>query len=94
MKKVLKSFIYCYLSCCFSLAVGENPRILESHSSVRVIPIVGLQFQENDNAAPYSFYYPYDYGYYYPDTYEGFASSGEEECYSRLENGIFFYYCD
>ncbi|WP_284441520.1 hypothetical protein [Chlamydia gallinacea] len=97
MKKILKGLVVCCLGSYFSLVFGENPQVLEFRSSVQVIPVTGLQFQEKNDLPPYSFYYPYDYGYYYPDTFGSSATANgkeEEECYSRLENGIFFYYCD
>lgn len=94
MNKVLNTFVFCYLGLCFSCVSGENPRDYDVRSSVRVIPVTGLQFQDReDSAAPYSFYYPYDYGYYYPETF-GTTTDSNQECYSRLHNGIFFYYCD
>ncbi|WP_348662956.1 hypothetical protein [Chlamydia vaughanii] len=95
MKKMLLVFACSYISCCVSLVFGENSRALESSSSVKAVPVTGLQFQEQNGHVPYSFYYPYDYGYYYPDTYgQSNAAQNNEECYSRLENGTFFYYCD
>lgn len=95
MNKILKVLVVCCLGSCFSPVFGGNPQVLEFRSSVQVIPVTGLQFQEKNDLPPYSFYYPYDYGYYYPDTFGSSATAnGKEECYSRLENGVFFYYCD
>ncbi|WP_375793088.1 hypothetical protein O1W69_02960 [Chlamydia sp. 12-01] len=95
MKKMLL-VLTCSLSFCFSVAFGENSLASESASLVKAMPVSGLQFQEQNGHVPYSFYYPYEYGYYYPETYGGYTgtSRGDEDCYSRFEDGTFFYYCD
>ena len=54
-----------FLLACSSMAQGATKPMVVS----------GLHFQEDENIPPYSFYYPYDYRYYYPDTY-GKSSDG------------------
>ncbi|AAP05479.1 hypothetical protein [Chlamydia caviae] len=95
MKKMLLVLTYS-LSCCFSVAFAESFLASGCTSLVKAVPVSELHFQESTGHVPYSFYYPYEYEYYYPQTYGEYtgASRGNEDCYSRFEDGTFFYHCD
>ncbi|WP_213357530.1 hypothetical protein [Chlamydiifrater phoenicopteri] len=47
----------------------------------------------NQDAVPYSFYYPYDYSFYYPET-DGEDEEEEEECHASFQDGNVFYECN
>lgn len=98
MKRILMLAIFSCMMCCFrvvSSVFGAEAIISQQHKHApKVLPVVGLQFDEKSGTVPYSFYYPYSYSYYYPDTFGSKNTGQEEECYTRFENGTFFYQCD
>ncbi|WP_201456242.1 hypothetical protein [Chlamydia sp. 17-3921] len=98
MKRVIVTVVLSLITYCSqvsSASKSEAFHVQQHKLFPRVLPVVGLQFDEKSGEIPYSFHYPYIYGYYYPETY-GYSTSSEQEkeCYTRFEDGTFFYQCD
>ncbi|EPP34744.1 hypothetical protein CP10139811_0451 [Chlamydia ibidis] len=94
MRRVLSCLAL--MGCLFtSTAAQSASSVKKPYALPRKIQVIGLEFQEDAQQVPYSFYYPYDYRYYYPETSGTVnAAQDKEDCRLQRENGVWFYYCD
>lgn len=88
----MKKLILCI---CVILLLRISVSYADDYYSLQKYDIMEEDEEElniSSTKVPFSFFYPYDNEYYYPEIKDSVDS--DEQCYVRYEDGTLFYYCD